>query len=341
MVDLIKHLSDQVPIVRPDGTPTPYFARLLETIADAKIAASVVEAMGGDPGSDQIVTWDESDGDLDFKYLSDVLDFIGSAAHGDILYRDSAGWARLGAGPAGQVLQTNGAGADPTWVNQSGGAFRGCLVRNNAALTGQNTSSGYIIPWANEVYDTSNIHGVSSTVTITIASPGVVTWTGHTFANGEPIVFSTTGALPTGLTAGTTYWIINQAANTFQVSATPGGAAINTSGSQSGTHTGTNNSRLIVPSGVTRVRMGLCIEASNVTAATDCFAQIRKNGSDLTSGGPWVTLDNQSSTLPRFTAHSAVVTVAAGDRFNAVWSTVGDTSSDIGVSSWFSMEVIE
>jgi microcystin-dependent protein len=79
---------------------------------------------------------------------------------------------------------------------------------------------------------------LSTTVTITIASPGVVTWTGHSFENGDPIVLTTTGALPTGLTAGTTYYIVNKAANTFQLSATVGGAAINTSGTQSGTHTG-------------------------------------------------------------------------------------------------------
>lgn len=80
----------------------------------------------------------------------------------------------------------------------------------------------------------------TSTVTMTIASPGVVTWTGHTLQNGDEVVFTTTGALPTGLTAGTTYYVINQASNTFQVSATVGGSAINTSGTQSGTHTATS-----------------------------------------------------------------------------------------------------
>lgn len=79
---------------------------------------------------------------------------------------------------------------------------------------------------------------LSTTVTMTIASPGVVTWTGHAFENGDPIVLTTTGALPTGYTAGTTYYIVNKASNTFQLSATVGGTAINTSGSQSGTHTG-------------------------------------------------------------------------------------------------------
>lgn len=78
----------------------------------------------------------------------------------------------------------------------------------------------------------------SATITVTIASPGVVTWTGHEFQNGDKIVFTTTGALPTGITAGVPYYVVNRATNTFQISLTRGGTAINTSGSQSGVHTG-------------------------------------------------------------------------------------------------------
>jgi hypothetical protein len=77
----------------------------------------------------------------------------------------------------------------------------------------------------------------ASTVTITIASPGVVTWTSHGLSNGTPVVFTTTGALPTGLTAGTIYYVVNAATNTFEVASSVGGTAINTSGTQSGTHT--------------------------------------------------------------------------------------------------------
>lgn len=77
-------------------------------------------------------------------------------------------------------------------------------------------------------------------VTMTIASPAVVTWTSHGFAAGQPIKFRTSGALPTGVTEGTTYYVIatGLTGGTFQFSATPGGAAINTSGTQSGTHYG-------------------------------------------------------------------------------------------------------
>lgn len=73
-----------------------------------------------------------------------------------------------------------------------------------------------------------------------LASPGVITWTAHALAANTPIVFSTTGALPTGLTAGTTYYVKTVLdANTFTVSATSGGTVINTSSVGSGVHTTT------------------------------------------------------------------------------------------------------
>lgn len=79
----------------------------------------------------------------------------------------------------------------------------------------------------------------TATVTMTVASPCVVTWTAHGQADGSPVVLTTTGALPTGLTAGTRYFIINSTADTFQLSAAPNGSAIVTTGTQSGTHTAT------------------------------------------------------------------------------------------------------
>ena len=79
---------------------------------------------------------------------------------------------------------------------------------------------------------------VSSTVTITIAAPGVVTWTAHGLSVNDTIRFTTTGALPTGLAIDTTYYVKEVlSANTFTVSTSAGGAAVTTSGSQSGTQT--------------------------------------------------------------------------------------------------------
>lgn len=88
------------------------------------------------------------------------------------------------------------------------------------------------------VYDYSGTpDNVGTTVTITIATPGVVTHTAHGFSNNDPVTLSTTGALPTGLVAGTVYFVRNSTANTYELSATTGGASITTTGTQSGTHT--------------------------------------------------------------------------------------------------------
>lgn len=55
--------------------------------------------------------------------------------------------------------------------------------------------------------------------------------------NNSPVRLTTTGALPTGLSVGVTYWVINASGTTFNLSATKGGAALGTSSAGSGTHT--------------------------------------------------------------------------------------------------------
>lgn len=78
----------------------------------------------------------------------------------------------------------------------------------------------------------------SAEVTISIASPGVITWPAHGLAVNAVVRFTTTGALPTGLATGTTYYVKTVLdADTFTVSATQGGAVIDTTGTQSGVHT--------------------------------------------------------------------------------------------------------
>lgn len=84
----------------------------------------------------------------------------------------------------------------------------------------------------------STLSPTSQTVTLTVASPCVVTLANPP-ANGVAVTLSVSsgGALPTGLTAGTTYYIINATAYSCNLAATVGGTAINTSGYQAGTIT--------------------------------------------------------------------------------------------------------
>jgi|WetSurMetagenome_2_1015567.scaffolds.fasta_scaffold28566_4 hypothetical protein len=83
--------------------------------------------------------------------------------------------------------------------------------------------------------------GQSGVVTISIASPGVVTWADHGLQIGSTLLLSTTGSLPAGLAPGTLYYVISAGFTTgsFQIAVSEGGSAINTGGTQSGVHTAT------------------------------------------------------------------------------------------------------
>jgi len=118
----------------------------------------------------------------------------------------------------------------------------------------------------------------TATITVTIASPAVVTWSGHPFsgtaprADACPVVFTTTGALPTGITAGTNYWVVPTtiSGNTFSIATSIANAIsetkVNTSGTQSGTHTGTAGT--VLSTGTTKDVTGIFLTAGD----WDCSA---------------------------------------------------------------------
>jgi microcystin-dependent protein len=113
------------------------------------------------------------------------------------------------------------------------GAFAGVTTPNGWLLCDGSSVSRttYAALWA-------ALSATKGTVTVTLASPGVFTRTGHGLVLDDAVYLTTTGALPTGLTASTTYYVVSvPTADTFTVAATRGGAAITTSGSQSGPHT--------------------------------------------------------------------------------------------------------
>ena len=92
-----------------------------------------------------------------------------------------------------------------------------------------------------------------TTFTVTIASPAIFSATAHNLVPGDIIIFETTGALPTGLsvdTSGIEYIVLanKMTADAFTVASGAANASgvigssgvltpLNTSGSQSGTHT--------------------------------------------------------------------------------------------------------
>jgi hypothetical protein len=139
----------------------------------------------------------------------------------------------LADGSANQVLSTDGSGTLSWATGLTSSLNQYNVTIGNSSNTATSTNTNLL----GDVKATS----VSQTFTITIASPGVATATSHGLATGDKVYLTTSGALPTGLSASTTYFVSKIDADTFKLSTTLANAVaatcINTSGSQSGTHT--------------------------------------------------------------------------------------------------------
>lgn len=90
-------------------------------------------------------------GDAEEVTASEALDFIGST-RGSLLYRGASGWAALTPGTPGYYLKSNGAGADPSYVAASAGAWEyvsAATASTSSTIDFQALASGYdyLIAW--------------------------------------------------------------------------------------------------------------------------------------------------------------------------------------------------
>jgi hypothetical protein len=109
---------------------------------------------------------------------------------------------------------------------------------SSSGATGAGTDKVFV---ENEKYITTSYtigSNSQSSCTISIATPAVITQT-NSFLGGEEVFFLSSGALPTGIVAATTYFVLGTGLSTsaFTVAATRGGSALATSGTQSGAQT--------------------------------------------------------------------------------------------------------
>lgn len=92
------------------------------------------------------------DGPVEMVGLNELTTFLGidvqqildsgiGTTQGTIIYRNANDWVGLAPGTAGQILQTGGAGADPSWVGGSSGAA-GLTWTWPATVTAAVTPSG-------------------------------------------------------------------------------------------------------------------------------------------------------------------------------------------------------
>lgn len=191
--------------------------------------------------------------------------------------------------------------------------------QTQGTATNDNAQPGYV----GEV-QTSGVcpgTGTTATVTITIASPGVITWTGHGLTGACPIQLTTSGSLPTGLTASTTYWVVPSSitTNTFTLATSLAnalaGTAINTSGSQSGTQTGTAGQPLTTatPANITAVSLTPGDWDCRATTSRVLGASTSVTKLQTSIGSTSVTLGTQGSDLTTFLQTAANVMGALGE----------------------------
>lgn len=179
--------------------------------------------------------------------------------------------------------QSNPAGAVPVWLAGGSAANLTTSTYDQVKSSG-GVLSGVVVGVAGTSSAVTFYDGTSSVVTITIAAPGVVTWVGHPFFAGNAVVFTTTGALPTGLTAGTKYYVstVGLTSNSFSVADTAAHAlagtnTITTTGTQSGIHTAWNVTVPIGPFSTT-AQANVPLGTNGVTFSSGLIASATDGG---------------------------------------------------------------
>ena len=180
-------------------------------------------------GSFQLTVVDDDNYTITVDAVSNATDVSGSPGGGTVVTQ-----YQINAGPAFQIPY-NGWGAG-TW---GGGTWGNGTADINPLQLWNHRNFGedliYGARGQGVYYWEAKKELTPIQITISIGAPGVITLPGtFSFSNGTLIQFESTGALPTGLVVGTTYFVRDSVANTFSVAATISGAAITTSGGQSG-----------------------------------------------------------------------------------------------------------
>ena len=114
--------------------------------------------------------------------LSQVLDLVGSASQGDILYRGASTWTRLPAGALGNVLISGGASANPAWDV--------CSVSANQYILADDFTYGTV--GTTTGFWTVNGSNVSNAGAVAVNRPGILQFTTSTTSTGTAFIHNGT-----------------------------------------------------------------------------------------------------------------------------------------------------
>jgi hypothetical protein len=152
-----------------------------------------------------------------YSQISEFLDVLGTA-QGDIVYRDASGWAVLAPGTAGQVLETGGAAANPSWADAS--------VLNSAAVDAAFGSVQGEILYRNATVWTVLAPGAAGQFLETGGAGADPSWASPSgFALNSAAVDAAFGATAGGVLVRGAAWANSGAGGTGQVLTSNGAAA--------------------------------------------------------------------------------------------------------------------
>jgi hypothetical protein len=127
-------------------TITPPFTALTGQATFAQLPSMTANSIMSNVTSGSATPLDNS--------LSSVLDILGSA-RGNVIYRGAGGWVALAPGTSGQLLQSGGAGADPSWLTASGtgtvtSVANDNTIKSSVGSNGAITTSGTLGLWGGQ-----------------------------------------------------------------------------------------------------------------------------------------------------------------------------------------------
>lgn len=212
----------------------------------------------------------------------------GTTTAGEII----GSWATTGTTAA---LQTDYAVYNANYVTAANIAASEETTWSTTALATSNfTMSALDSGTLSAARNINTLRSTNNAVTVT-ANNANIALTGHTLSAGDVVTFSAATA-PTGLTAGTPYYVVNPATGTIQVSLTLGGAAI----------TPTTAGTTVVASGGIRLSSGNNLGTTGILNGSATTLNIVQ-----TAGAGVVTLPTTAAGILTMNAGAGGITVSA------------------------------
>ncbi len=199
----------------------PRLATTVNTISNLQIMYDIMNNMNSQASTNQLVA---------------MMDFVQTPATLPTLINELSGQAGV---RTADILKSLTSGGTSNMLRVLADAPNGAPVLDTARLLNGVPNTIRVAEILNKLKLTANVYNTTTAgVSISVASPAVVTWTGHGLVQNARVSFSTTGRLPTGLFSGRVYYACIVDANSFRLSTDLSCSALqNSTAAGSGTHT--------------------------------------------------------------------------------------------------------